>query len=182
MPTPIAATEHLNKLKAFRQAAYEQLGPSRDALFELTDAILLTPAINSFAELWLCPAFLRRWPSLYETVQDGQPDRLARLGQYLRELPLAQRLILMGDHTAWPRLKAKTLRDRTVEHQPNSIPGARPITVGQGYSTLAWVRSDLEGRSPRLAPPQSQDTAGPDGRTPAELDSGRAADHRRPGL
>ncbi|MBI3693454.1 MAG: hypothetical protein HY238_01250 [Acidobacteria bacterium] len=139
MPTPIAATEHLNKLKAFRQAAYQQLGPSRDALFELTDAILLTPALNSFAELSLCPAFRRRWPSLYETVQDSRPDRLALLDQYLRELPLAQRLIVMGDHTAWPRLKAKTLRERTVEHQPNSLPGARPITVGQGYSTLAWV-------------------------------------------
>jgi len=43
------------------------------------------------------------------------------------------------DHTAWPRPHAPTLRDRTVEHQPTPVPGNKPITVGQGYSTLAWV-------------------------------------------
>jgi hypothetical protein len=28
---------------------------------------------------------------------------------------------------------------RTIEHQPTTIPGNRPITVGQGYSTIAWI-------------------------------------------
>lgn len=60
---------------AFRQAAYECLEPARDALFELCDAIMLTPSANSFAELSLCPAFRRRWPSLYEALEDGRVDR-----------------------------------------------------------------------------------------------------------
>ena len=38
-----------------------------------------------------------------------------------------------------------------MEHQPTPIPGAKPITLGQGYSTLAWVPED-QGRwaLPRL--------------------------------
>jgi len=31
------------------------------------------------------------------------------------------------------------LRDRTVEHQPTKIIGNKPITIGQGFSTLAWI-------------------------------------------
>jgi DNA-binding CsgD family transcriptional regulator len=106
---------------------------------ELTDAVLWTPAVNSFAEFSLCPAFRRRWPSLYEALQDSQPDRLRLLDVYVAQLREEPRPVFMGDHTAWPRPKAKTLRDRTVEHQPTPIPGAKPITVGQGYSTLAWL-------------------------------------------
>ncbi|MEG5042877.1 MULTISPECIES: transposase [unclassified Microcoleus] len=36
------------------------------------------------------------------------------------------------DHTAWGRPDAKTLKDRTHEYQ-------RGVTVGQGYSTIAWI-------------------------------------------
>ena len=47
--------------------------------------------------------------------------------------------ILAGDHTAWPRPDALTLQERTIEHQATGIYGNRPITVGQGYSTIAWI-------------------------------------------
>jgi hypothetical protein len=46
---------------------------------------------------------------------------------------------LAGDHTTYPRPEAKTLKDRTYEHQPTPIPGNKPITIGQGHSTIAWV-------------------------------------------
>jgi hypothetical protein len=125
---------------AFRQAAYECLGTARDALFELADAVLLMPHVGSLAEFSQCPVFRRRWPSVYEALQDGRPDRQALHELYQRQLPSArERLIFMGDHTAWSRPQAYTLRDRTVEHQPTRVPGAKPITVGQGYATLAWV-------------------------------------------
>jgi hypothetical protein len=137
-PIP-AATTHLNILKAFRQAAYHCLGKARDALFELTDAVLLTPAAPSLAHLSLCPLFRRRWPSVYEALQDGRPDREALMRLYVAQMPAGQRPLLAGDHTAWPRPYARTLRDRTVEHQPTPVPGNRPLTLGQGYSTLAWV-------------------------------------------
>lgn len=51
-------------------------------------------------------------------------------------MQLYSRYIEVGER---PILAAYTLRDRTVEHQPNLIPGGRPITHGHGYSTLAWV-------------------------------------------
>jgi len=141
MPTLSSSpTTHLNKLTAFRQAAYSNLGAARDALFELADAVLLTPHLNSFAELSQAPVFRRRWPSVYEALQDGRPDRHALRQLYQHQLPDdLPRVLLMGDHTAWPRPQASTLRQRTVEHQPNPVPGAKPITVGQGYATLAWV-------------------------------------------
>lgn len=134
-----SATEHLNKLQAFRQSAYDCFGPARDALFELGDAVLLTPTLNSFAELSLCPAFRRSWPSLYEAVQDGCPNHTELLNLYLRHIDAPGRLVLAGDHTAWSRLSAYTLRERTIEHQPNKIPGAKPLTLGHGFSTLVWL-------------------------------------------
>jgi hypothetical protein len=143
-----AADEQLNKLAAFRQAAYTALGPARDALWELTDALLLAPRVPSFAHLALCPVFRRRWPSVYEALQDGRPSSAALLALYA---PLVQptpspltrpRILLAGDHTAAPRLWARTLAERTYEHAPTPVPGQRPITVGHGFSTLSWVPED----------------------------------------
>ena len=136
------AEEQYTKLQAFRQACFEGLGTARDALFELGDAVLLTPAVSSFAEFSLSPVFRRRWPSVYEALQDGRPDRMALLRLYVQETPPQGRILLAGDHTAWPRPSAFTLRDRTVEHHFTKVPGNRPITVGQGYATVAWVPED----------------------------------------
>ena len=48
--TIASTTENLNKLAAFRQAVYSDLGLARDALFELADAVLLMPHAQSMAE------------------------------------------------------------------------------------------------------------------------------------
>ena len=128
-----------NKLKQFRQAAYQQLGAARDAQFELLDAVILTPRANSFVELSLSPVFRRQWPSVYEAIEDGHPDRAGLLELYSRYLSGESRPILGGDHTAWPRLAAWRLAERTIEHQPTKVPGNKPITVGYGFSTLAWL-------------------------------------------
>ncbi len=60
---------------------------------------------------------------------------------YLKQIPTPkpeQRIILAGDHTPWPRTEAPTLKDRTYEHGAKVISG-KPITLGHGYSTLAWI-------------------------------------------
>lgn len=54
---------------------------------------------------------------------------------YIKQLPPAEKIILAGDHTAWPRLLAPTLRERTYEHQAQPMSGAKAVTLGQGYST-----------------------------------------------
>jgi hypothetical protein len=135
------------KLIEFRQAAYDCLGQARDAQFELTDAILLSGAVPSFVALSLCPVFRRKWPSLYEAIQDGRPNRAGLLRLYTEQMPALVRPLLAGDHTAWPRLSAFTLPERTVEHQPSKIVDQKPITLGQGYSSMVWLPSDEAGSS-----------------------------------
>jgi hypothetical protein len=134
-----SATEHFNKLIQFRQAAYGQLGNARDALFELTDAVIQMRQVQSFAELSCAPAFRRKWSSVYEAIQDGCPDRDGLLQLYLQQMPVQQRLILAGDHTAWTQVWAETLAGRSYQHQSTAIPGRRPVTIGHGYSTLAII-------------------------------------------
>ena len=60
---------------------------------------------------------------------------------YLTEIPTKQRPIIAGDHTPWARTEAPTLKDRTYEHGAKVISG-KPITLGHGYSTLAWIPED----------------------------------------
>jgi hypothetical protein len=133
------ATEHFNKLIEFRQAAYERLGNARDALFELSDAVIQMRQVQSFVELSCAPVFRRKWSSAYEALQDSRPDREGLLALYMNQLAPQERLVLAGDHTAWQRLWAERLAGRSYQHQPTPIPGRRPVTIGHGYSTLAVI-------------------------------------------
>ncbi len=64
---------------------------------------------------------------LYEALQDGSVQRDALL-IYCQQIPHTTPPLLAGEHPAWPRLHAPTLRERTVECQPNAILQAKPIT------------------------------------------------------
>jgi hypothetical protein len=130
---------HFDKLRIFRHTVYTLMGNGRDALFDLMDAVLVSRSVYSFAELSLSPVFRRQWSSLYESLQDSEPPRVELMGLYLEQIPQDQQIVLAGDHTAWSRLQAPTLRERTYEHQANPMSGAKPVTLGQGYSTIAWI-------------------------------------------
>jgi hypothetical protein len=130
---------HFDKLRAFRHKVYTVMGNGRDALFDLMDAVLVSRSVYSFAELSLSPVFRRQWSSLYEALQDSNPPRQKLMGVYLEQMPQDEPIVLAGDHTAWSRLQAETLRERTYEHQANPMSGAKPVTLGQGYSTIAWL-------------------------------------------
>jgi len=127
------------RLEEFRQAGYKHLGRAKDATFELTDAILLTRNIYCLAELSLSPIFRRKWPSIYEALQDSRPQRQKLMQLYIKQIPTVERPLLAGDHTNWSRPDAVKLEERTYEHSGTSIAGNKPITVGQGYSTIAWI-------------------------------------------
>ena len=124
--TTTTAKPQLNKLAAFRQAAYACLTRAADVLFELLDAVLLLPHLHSFPELSAAPVFRRQWPSLYEGLQDGAVDRPALLELYIENLPPSQRPVLVGDHTAWARPQARTLRDCTFSSSADSDQRAAP--------------------------------------------------------
>ncbi|MDJ0632819.1 MAG: NF041680 family putative transposase [Xenococcaceae cyanobacterium MO_188.B29] len=77
----------------------------------------------------------RKWSSTYEALQDSRPNRNKLMKRYIEEIPSSEYVLLGIDHTAWGRRGAKTLKDRTYEHQASSN---NSVTVGQGYSTIAW--------------------------------------------
>lgn len=129
----------LEKLKQFRTDVYTILGKAKDALFDLMDAVLVTRSVYSFAELSVSPVFRRKWSSVYEAIQDGNPPRTELMKLYIKQLPFSEQIILAGDHTAWARPDARTLKERTFEHQAHPMSGAKPVTIGQGYSTIAII-------------------------------------------
>ncbi|MFM7449774.1 MAG: hypothetical protein ACKO24_14415 [Leptolyngbyaceae cyanobacterium] len=63
----------LTQLQEFRQAIDHWLGKARDAVFELMDAVLVSPSIPSFVSLSQSPVFRRKWPSVYAALQDSCP-------------------------------------------------------------------------------------------------------------
>lgn len=129
----------LSKLAAFRQSVYGCLTGARDALFELLDAVLTSPRLTSFPELSCAPCFRRQWSSVYAALQDGKLNAQDLLKLELKQLPPLARPLLVGDHTAWGRVQARTLRDRSFVHQPTPIKGQKPISIGHRYSTLGVV-------------------------------------------
>lgn len=128
-----------DSLNTFRQRAHQCLGRAHDATFELVDAVLTTRQVSSFAELSQSPLFRRQWSSAYEALQDSRPQRQRLMGLYLEQLPRDGPIVLAGDHTGWPRPEAKRLRERTHEYQANSNRSRGSVSLGQGYSTLAWI-------------------------------------------
>lgn len=128
----------LAQLKGFRQAAYDYLGKANDATFELMDAVMLTRNAYCLADFSLCPVFRRKWSSIYEALQDCRPQRQKLMQLYIEQMPKVEQIVLAGDHTAWSRPEAVTLQERTIEHYTTGS-GSRPITKGQGYSTIAWI-------------------------------------------
>jgi hypothetical protein len=140
-PTKTAKPQ-LTRLIEFRQAVYNCFTRARDTLFELLDALLLSPQLASFPELSCLPVFRRGWPSLYQSLQEGHLDESKQLLLCLKYLPASERPLLVGDSSVWPRLYAETLEDRAIHHQPTPIAVQTPITIGHGFSTLGLVPED----------------------------------------
>jgi hypothetical protein len=124
------------RLKEFRQAAYELLVMAKDATFELMDAVMTTRNASCLAEFALSPLFKRQWSSVYEAIQDSRPDRRKLMMLYIKQLevsvPAEEHVLMAIDHTGWGRPEAKTLADKTYQYQSG-------VVVGQGYSTIAWI-------------------------------------------
>ena len=124
------------RYRKFRQEIYQMLGKAKDATFELMDSVMTTRNASCLAEFSLSPLFRRKWSSTYEALQDSRPNRNKLMKRCVEEIPSSEYVLLGIDHTAWGRRGAKTLKDRTYEHQASSN---NSVTVGQGYSTIAWL-------------------------------------------
>jgi hypothetical protein len=141
-----------NNLIEFRQTVYnEVLTRSRDAQFELVDALLLTAPIHSFPELSRSPVFRRQWYSVYTAIEDGRQDQ-EKLEHYLAQLlPKTGCLVFPLDATAWPHPDARTMIDRQFVYSGSNKGLGASIVIGHPYSILAWAPE----RNSSWAPPLS---------------------------
>ncbi len=128
-----------NILQQFRQQLYGCFEQSRDALFNLADALLSETQAHSVIELSLSPHFQRKWPSLYAALQLGKLNQ-ARFEQTLvnfapKPTP-GQRLVLAVDASNIEGPFSDTSRDRGYLYVHNLPEWDTPVTVGWQFSTV----------------------------------------------
>jgi hypothetical protein len=129
---------NLNTLKDYRQEVYGCFGQAKDALFNTVDALLTEDRARSFPELSLSPYFERRWPSLYEGLEDGKIDQKRLQKGFARFLPQSyvQDLVWVGiDVSGIARPHARTSADRSALYVHNLPECKKPITFGWQFST-----------------------------------------------
>jgi hypothetical protein len=140
-------TVSLKRLVDFRLGVYASFSFRRDALFELVEALLLSPIIRSAVEVSQSPIFRRRFSSIYDALANGKIDP-ATLRKALVEaepeeaLTIADYAVYALDTTIAPRPDADTVPDRSKvyssEHD-KAIPGhqfswlGRVVAFGQSW-------------------------------------------------
>jgi hypothetical protein len=131
---------NLNTLKDFRQQMYSCFERSGDALFNLSDALLSESQARSVPELSLSVFFERRWPSVYEALQDGRlnVDRLRKIfvEALIPTTPRDEPIWLGIDSSGMQRLEAGSNRDRGMIYVPNMPHATKPVSVGWQFSTV----------------------------------------------
>ncbi|MEK7412686.1 MAG: transposase, partial [Planctomycetota bacterium] len=130
-PTPDAA------LVRFRTEFYRCLPSWGDALFELCDASLCSPApVGSVPGLSLEPVFRRSHGSLYKALAQGGIDYTR-----LRELLVANRpsqwpQVFAVDASTWDRCDAETSAERGFYYSASKHSNGQPIVAGWSYQ---WI-------------------------------------------
>src|SRR5215831_18644944 len=132
-------TSSLEPLTSFRQQMYQLFTRRRDALFDLTDALLTTGPILSPAHLSLAASFQRGWGSVYDALVDGRIDSKA-VEALLAQHPLeAGEPIYAVDASVWARCDAETSPERAFYHHPSRHSAGQPIVAGWAYHWIAQV-------------------------------------------
>lgn len=133
----IAAWQHT------REEIYGCLKRAGDALFNLMDALLEDSQAKSLAEWSLSPSFERKWPSVYEALEDGSIDIEKLRGVWVKAL-LAEKgedeLIWMAvDSSVVEQPDAHTSQDRGIIHLSNLPLVDKPIGVGWTISSVVLL-------------------------------------------
>lgn len=133
---------NFNILQQFRQELYGCFTQSRDALFNLADALLTETTAHSVIELTLSPCFERKWPSLYAALQLGKLNQ-ARFEQtlvkYAPKPACDQRVVLAVDASNIERPFSETSPDRGYLFLHNLPECDKPVTAGWQFSTVVVV-------------------------------------------
>ncbi len=180
-------------LTRFRDARYPCFGMRRDALFDVLDALVTAPQVESLVGLSLAPGFLRGWASTCDALSDGSLEvpAIQRLlaAQPIIRPPDAAREIWALDGSSWPRPTAPTSPQRTVCRVLTSGSAAQSLVDGWEYQWLvavpeqagSWVlplavdrRSPTAGTATTLAITQLRAVQA--ARAVARVEAGTAAD------
>lgn len=114
-------------------------GASRDAAFEMIDAIASSPNARSAVEVSDSPLMQRRFASVYKGLERTRIDEdsvrrlLVQQAEAHGDLEVAGYRIQALDHTPYPRAHAPTVSDRGYVH------GADGVVIGHQYSVLGRV-------------------------------------------
>src|SRR5437667_10633544 len=92
-------------LKQMRYETYRCFERGGDALFNLADALLCESQAQSLPQLSLSAFFERKWPSVYQALEDGR-IRVKQLRRVLVSTLLAQR---PGDLPVWIAVDATNI-------------------------------------------------------------------------
>ena len=132
-------------LRAFRRSFYECFHRRKDALFELSDAMLSADgAVPSPAHLSLQQPHRRGWGSLYAALDRGRIDAEA-LRKLLACHPLAgaaiagEPSVYAVDTSVWDRCDAECSPERGFYYHPSRHSAGQPIVAGWAYQFVAQL-------------------------------------------
>ena len=159
------------EFEQFRNKLYQSFNYRRDTVMDLVDAIAANTTARSPVELSLSSLFPRDYSALYKGIQElnrttqtestevekKQKSPMSARIQAIAELiptPKQKQFYLWAmDVTPLPRPYAKTLKDRSIVYQPNTIKGNKPINIGHSYSLLtALPEKEETGNIPWAIP------------------------------
>ena len=127
------------EIRQFREGVYQIFGRSRDAAFEVIDAIASSPHARSAVEVSESELMLRTFASVYKALERVKINTAALIqlltqqAMDVGELEVDGYVILALDHTPFPRKSAPTVSDRGYVH------GADGTQVGHQYSLLGRI-------------------------------------------
>lgn len=166
-------TSITSKFQYFRQRLFQLFDYRAGATMDLIDALAATPTTDSVVKLSLSNLFGRTYSSLTDVLSslfrtnlknlptdEEKKEQTLKVTQLLAEECLSSDLqngiaLFAIDCTANPRIYADKVRDRTIVHAPNHVPGQKPITVGHEYSVLVYLPNREEEKEKHWVVPLS---------------------------
>ncbi|MEL7417677.1 MAG: NF041680 family putative transposase [Cyanobacteria bacterium J06555_3] len=142
------------EFQQFRDKLYQTFNYRRDTVMDLVDAIAANTTARSPVELSLSSLFPRKYSALYKGIQEmsrtTQNDsteaeksqksqseaRTSAIAELISTPKKKQFYLWAIDVTPLARPYAKTLEERNIIYQPNTIKGNKPINIGHSYSVL----------------------------------------------
>lgn len=126
------------ELGDFRKQLYATFESRRDALFELTDAILTAGSVPSPPHLSLASIHRRGWGTLYAALSKGEVDDEALRGLMISYDPGAEGTPVYAiDVSPWPRCDAEASPKRGYLYHPSRHSAGQPIVAGWAYQLVA---------------------------------------------